>query len=168
MGAKGNRLHIGQRLGRTQDLHADLVELAHPALLRPLVAEHRPVIEQLHRQGLLQPVADEGPGHPGRVLRPQRELLAATVGEGVHFLGHDVGRVAQRAGEHVGELEDRGLDLGKAVARRQGARGLVDMAMAQHVLAQKVVGAADGAELAHRWSGLSEGKEGRQAASRRP
>src|SRR4051794_2442240 len=50
-----DNLDVCQGLGRADQLDADLVELAEPTLLRPLVTEHGPIIEQLEREMLDQP-----------------------------------------------------------------------------------------------------------------
>ena len=52
MVAKGDDLDIAHGRRRAQKLHADLMELAKPPLLRPFVTEHRPRIEELERQAL--------------------------------------------------------------------------------------------------------------------
>ena len=78
---------------------------------------------------------------------PQRQALAAPVLERVHLLGDDVRGLAERAREHLGELEHRRRDLVVAVARRDLAPGLDHLAMAQRGLAHDVVGAADGAKV---------------------
>ncbi len=108
-------LDIGHGLGHADQLDADLVELAKAALLRPLVAEHRATVEELERQLLGQAAGDDGPDDAGRVLGAERQAVAAPVLEGVHLLGDDVAGVAEAAGEHLGELEDRRLDLAIAV-----------------------------------------------------
>ena len=123
-------LDIGLRLRHPEQLDADLVELAEAALLRPLVAEHRAAVEEFQRRRLGQPVRQHRAHDPGGVLRPQRHLFAAAIGEGVHLLRHDVGVLADRPREDFGELEDRRRDLGKAVKRRRLARGLADPAVA--------------------------------------
>ena len=56
-GAQRDDLDVGHGLGRADQLDADLVELAQAALLRPLVAEHRPGIEEAQRQLLGQAAA---------------------------------------------------------------------------------------------------------------
>ncbi len=66
-----DRLDIGERLVAAQDLDIDLVELAQPALLRPLVAEHRPAIEQLDRPRQRLALVDEGTRDSGRRLGAQ-------------------------------------------------------------------------------------------------
>src|SRR5690606_4793132 len=75
--------------------------------------------------------------------------LAAAILERVHLLGDDVRGFAERAREHLGELEDRRRDLVIAVARRDGAPGLDHPAMAQRGLPHDVVGAAHGTKDAH-------------------
>ena len=42
VGAEGDDLDVAHGLGHADQLHPDLMELAKAALLRPLVAEHRP------------------------------------------------------------------------------------------------------------------------------
>ena len=142
--AERDHLDVGERLGSTQDLDVDLMELAQPPLLRPLVAEHRAAREQPDRQLLAERSGDEGARDAGGVLRPQRQALAAPILERVHLLGDDVRGLAERAREHLGELEDRRRDLVVAVARRDRAPGLDHPAMAQRGLAHDVVGAAHG------------------------
>ncbi len=58
-GADGDDLDIGLRLRRADQLDIDLMELPEAPLLRPLVAEHRAVREELERQALRQPVRDD-------------------------------------------------------------------------------------------------------------
>src|SRR3546814_7378950 len=99
----------------TGDLHADLVELPLPPLLRTLVAEHRPGIEQLQREVLAETAGNEGTGDTRGPLRPQRDRVAAAILERVHLLGDDVGRIAERSREDLGELENRRRDLAEAV-----------------------------------------------------
>ena len=55
------------------------MELPVAALLRPLVAEHRPGVEHFLRQGLGKPVGDERAAHARGVLGPQRDGIAAPV-----------------------------------------------------------------------------------------
>ena len=61
LGAKRDDLDIGGRLGDAEKLHVKLVKLPVAALLRPLVAEHRAVIEDLYRHLLHEAGAQEGP-----------------------------------------------------------------------------------------------------------
>ena len=148
--AQRHDLDIAHGLGGTQELDADLVELAQAALLRPLVAEHRAIVEELERQLLHHAAGDHGACHGRRVLGPQAELVAAAVLEDVHLLGDDVGGVAQRAGEDFQMLEDGGRDLAIAVAAGKLAAGLGDHPMAAEILAQEVVGAPRWAQLRQR------------------
>src|SRR6185503_15490115 len=96
-GSAGDHFDIGERLRDTDQLDPDLVELPEPPLLRALVTEHRSCIKELERQILDEAVGDYCPRNPGGALRAQRDLLSALVGEGIHFLRHDVGSVAERA-----------------------------------------------------------------------
>jgi hypothetical protein len=157
VGAAGDDLDVGLWLRHADQLDTGLVELALAALLRALVTEHRPGIEDLKRHLLGETAGDESTRHAGRVLRAQGDAgallvfggLLAAHDEGVHLLGHDVGGVAEGALEHLGELEDRGGHLLEAVALGDRARGLDHPAVTAHGIGQKVVGAPDGLQAAH-------------------
>ncbi len=125
-------------------------ELAEAALLRPLVAEHRTAREKLKRQVLREPVGEHGTDDAGGIFRPQRDLLAAAVGEGVHFLGDDVGRLADGPREHLGKLEDRRRDLLIPVALGDAARRVNDSAMSTLLFRQEILGAAHRLQGGHR------------------
>ncbi len=108
-------------------LHVELLELAVAARLRALVAERRAGRPELHRElAVVQAVLQRRAHHPGGELGPQRDRAAAPVGEGVHLLGHDVGRLADAPGEQLGVLEDGNLDIGVAGVRRRGGERLAD------------------------------------------
>ena len=108
--------HVQLRRLHPVGLAVDLVKLAKASLLGPLVAEHGPQgIEFLDPGALLQAVFQDGPEHRGGGLGPERQGVALAVGKGVHFLGHDVGVVADGAGEELGALEQRQTDLLVAV-----------------------------------------------------
>src|SRR4051794_32184147 len=122
--AQRDDLGVQRRVVDPQRLAVDLGEVPVPARLRPLVAERRPDRPQLHRQGAgVQPVLDEGAHQPGGELGAQRDRPAAAVGERVHLLGDDVGRLPHPAGEHRGVLERRRLDVAvPGPAQRRGQR----------------------------------------------
>ena len=63
--AAGDHLGVGERFGGSDQLGADLVELAVAAFLRALVAEHRAGVEDFLRQRLRQAVGDEGAADAG-------------------------------------------------------------------------------------------------------
>ena len=150
VGGDRDDLDVGPRLRRTQHLEVDLVELALAALLRPLVAEHGTRGEQLQRQLLQQlAVGDEGPADARRVLRPQGQRFVAPVGEGVHLLGDDVGRLADAAREELGELEDGRRHLAVAIETRHVARRVDDVREAPVLVGKKVVRATHGLHFAH-------------------
>ena len=83
-----------------------------------------------------------GADDAGGVFRPQRDLLAAAIGEGVHLLGDDIGRLADRPREHLGELEDRRRDLLIAVTLGEPPRRVDDGAMPPLLVGQEILGAA--------------------------
>ena len=121
------------------------MELAQPPFLRPLVAEHRTTCEQSDRQLLAERSGKEGARDAGSVFRPQGQAVAASVLERVHLLGDDVRGLAERACEHLGELEHGRRDLVVAVPCRHGAPGLHHLALAQGFLADDIAGATNGA-----------------------
>src|SRR5699024_7349219 len=113
----------------------ELMELAITALLRTLIAKHRPRVPQPRRLIVQQTLLDAGAHGTGRSLGTQAERLPAAVGEGVHFLFDDVGDFADRASKELGALSQRqaylpipvGLkDLGRDTLQRlprAGVRG---------------------------------------------
>ena len=149
VGAEGDDLDVRLGFGGADDLGVDLMELAQPALLRTLVAEHGAVGEEPQGKLPAQAARDHRAGDAGRVLGTQRDLVAAAVPEGVHLPGDHVGRLAQGAPEHLGELEDGGGDLGEPVAFRPRPRRVDDVALPPAVLGRYVVGAADRPQAAH-------------------
>ena len=108
-----DRDHLGVQRGV---VHADrldphLLQLPVAARLRALVAEERARVAQLHRQsGPVETVLDHGPHHPGGALRTQGHRAVAAVGEGVHLLADDVGRLPDPPRVEAGVLEHRQLD----------------------------------------------------------
>ena len=125
------------------------MELAQAALLRPLVAEHGAVGEDLERQILGQTAGDERARDASRGLGAHRDHLAAAIGKSVHLLRDHVGGVAERALEDFRRLEDRHRDFEIAVALGDGARGLDHMAMAPAVVGQKIACAANRLQCRH-------------------
>ncbi|MNC35159.1 hypothetical protein D3C75_836320 [compost metagenome] len=112
-----DQLGVDVRTVEVEHFHADLVELAVAALLRALVAEHRADVPQLlwlaaADQAVLLHRAHAG----GGAFRAQGQRVAVAVVEGVHLLLDDVGDLADRALEQLGELDDRHADLPVAVA----------------------------------------------------
>ena len=136
-------LGIDVRPDESQRFHAELVELAQAALLRALVAEHRSGVEDLDRDLLQHAAGDEGAGDSRGAFRPQRDVVAAAILEAVHLLGDDVGGVAKRALEDLGELEDGGRYLEEPVALGQGMGDGQHVPVAATLVGQNVVGPAD-------------------------
>ena len=85
--------------------------------LRPVVPEHgADVVEPRDAPRPVQTVLQVRAHHGRRVLGPKREAPPLSVGEGVHLLRHDVGRLSHRAHEELGRLEDRRSYLAVAAA----------------------------------------------------
>ena len=118
------------------------MELPLAAFLGAFVAEHWPLVEQLQRQRLGPEAGDKGTRHPRRSFRAKRKASAAFVLKAIHFLGHDVGRLAQGAAENIGRFEDWRRHFLVTVKRRDIACCIPDMAVAALLLGQDVVGAA--------------------------
>ena len=137
------QLDVSRRLGRAEDFGVDLVELAIAPLLRTLVAEHRARGRDLQRRELLPSFGQISAGNPGGELRSQRQRIAAAIGEGVHFLRHDVGRLADRAGEDFRRLEHRDLDTLEAIELAHAIEGIEHMGEATLFAAENVLRAAD-------------------------
>ena len=154
--AAGDRLGVGERMGGPDQLDVDLVELPVAAFLRPLVAEHRAGIEHFLRQRLGEAIGDERAADSGGCLGTQRDAFTRAVGEGVHLLRHDVGGLAEGAGEDARILEDRRRPLLEAEAFGDAARGLDDVAVAAEVVSDEIAGAADGLHLGHESSATPE------------
>ena len=111
-----------------EHLRADLPELAVAALLRALVAELRPdVIELPGPPGLGERVLDVRARDPGRVLGAHRHGAPAAVGERVHLLVDDVGRLADAPHEELGRLQTSASGSRRTRrARRPRVRGCFD------------------------------------------
>ncbi len=125
-GIARGRLAAGGR--RTDDLGADLIELAIAALLRALAAELRAdVVELLQRALLVEPMLDVGANDAGGVLRTEGQRLrllalrASLVLPGEHFFGDDVGLFADAAREERRIFEDGSADFVIVVAREEVA-----------------------------------------------
>ena len=143
-------LGVDRRVGRADRLGAELVVLAVAPGLRPLVAEHRAVVPELHRlRPLVHAVLDVGAADGRRALGAQRQRAPALVLERVHLLAHDVGRLADAALEQPGLLELGGDDVAVAVggedARRDGDHGVAPRGL----VGQQVVRALGRARRAH-------------------
>ena len=137
-------LGVDRRVRDAEDLDVELMELAVPALLRPLVPEHR--AEQVHlrrRHRLLEAVLDKRAHEARRRLGAQGDALAPLVGEGVHLLLDDVGRLARALGEQFLAFDDRRADLGVAVALEEPPRHRLHALPALHLARQDVVGSPD-------------------------
>ena len=78
-----------------------------------------------------QTAGNKGARDTGRIFRAQCQHLAALVFEGVHFLGHDVGRVAQSSGKYFRALKNGGFDFIKTVAAGYCAHCVDYLAMTQ-------------------------------------
>ena len=108
--AEAQNLDVGLRLGRADDLGVELVEFAEAAFLRALVAESRAVGRDLERRMLLPPFAQIGAADAGGEFGAKRDRLPAAILERVHFLGDDVGSLADGPGEDLRRLDRRHLD----------------------------------------------------------
>lgn len=136
------QLDVRRRFGRAQYLGVDLVELAIAPLLRPFVAEHRAAGRDLQRRMLLPAFGQERARDTCGELRPQGQRIAAAVGESVHLLRHDVGRLADRAGEDLGRLEHRQVDALETVQAADAFERLDHRCEAALLVAEYILGSA--------------------------
>ena len=147
----GDDLGVHRRRRRPDRLGAQLVVLAVAPRLRPLVAEHRAVVPELHRlRPLVQAVLDVRARQTRRrALGAQRHRAPALVLERVHLLAHDVGGLADAALEEPGLLE-LGRDDAPVAVSAEDARRRRDHVVAQRrLVGQQVVRAFGGARAAH-------------------
>ena len=91
-GGHQDDLGVCRRTRGAEDLPADLVELAEPALLGALVAEHRTHVPEAVDAEVDEAVLDAGPDAARGLLRAQGKAVPVAVGEGVHLLLDDVCR----------------------------------------------------------------------------
>ena len=121
-----DHLGVHRRAGVAQGFGADLVVLAQAPRLRPVIAEYRQHVEQLHRlRQHVHPVLLVGAHDGRRALGPQCERVAATVIEGVHLLLHDVRARAGALVEQLGCFERwraDGLVVAQPALARERAR----------------------------------------------
>ncbi len=146
-------LRIDRRTRVADRLDVELPELAVAPGLRPVVAEHRTGLGQLHRlRPGLHPVLDVGADDAGGRLRPERPRLAVLGPrrEPEQLLLDDVGDLADPALEDVGLLEQRRLDALVAVARREVGGQPFEARPRRRLGRQEVAGAAWGSEGGHR------------------
>ena len=131
--------------GEAQRLDVELMKLPVAALLRPLVAEHRPRGPYALRPLVGQVVLDGGADDAGGRLGTQRQALAVQlVLERVHLMLDDVGRIADAANEQRGGLDDRQAYVAVAVLAEDVACGVVEEFPRRRLVGQHVVHSADG------------------------
>ena len=143
LGEQQDRLRVDRRVVGADRLGADLPELAEAALLRTLATEEAREVPELRRlRQLVHAVLQVGTADRGRALGAQRDALGIRVVERVHLLLHDVGRLADAAGEQLGRLERRRLDPPVAGALEDPARVTLERGARERLIAQHVVRAA--------------------------
>ena len=117
-----------RRVRRPQHFRANLIKLAIAPLLRPLAAEHRPHVVQLHVAGQrLHPVLDVRAHNGGCRLRPQAKCEESSrSGERIHLLGNDVRFLTDGSRKQFRLLKNRQANFGEAKCAEHIARGLLD------------------------------------------
>ncbi len=134
---------IRRRFGRTDHFGVDLVELAEAALLRAFVAEHRAVRRDLQGRVLLPPLGQIRARDAGGEFGAQRQRIAAAILERVHFLRHDVGRLAERTREDGSCLEHGKLDALKAIEPADAVERVDDAGKAALFISEDVLRTTD-------------------------
>ena len=110
-------LSIGHRVLLAERLDTELMEFAHAAGLRAVVAEHRADVEELDERSVAVELVLQVRAHDGcRVLRAQRDAASAAVFERVHLLVDDIRAFADAAVEELRVLEERRADLFESIA----------------------------------------------------
>ena len=148
-GVAGGRFAAGA--GRSDDLGADLVELAVASFLRTLAAELRAdVIELLELADFVELVLDVGADDACGVFWAEGQRLrllaggAALVFPGEHFLRDDVGFFADAAREQLRVFEDGSANFVEVVAGEDVAHLRLDTVPEVGVGREKVASSADG------------------------
>ncbi len=138
------QLGVARRVGAPEHLDPELVELAIAPLLRTLVAQHRPAVEEaLLRVAAIEPRLDIGAHHARRSLRAQHDpalvlALAALLDE-VHLLLDDIRGRAGRAHVEFDSLQRRNPNLLDRVTLHQRPRALLDEAYRPHLRTHQVL-----------------------------
>src|SRR5690606_21873340 len=100
------------RVGAADRLDAELMELALPSSLRPLVSKHGTDVIQLRYVRLaVQFVFHIGPNDTRGAFGSQGHAAMAFIVERIHFLFYDVGRLPDPSLEQLGLLENRRADF---------------------------------------------------------
>ena len=118
---RSERYHLGvrRRVGAAEHLRAELVELAQAARLRSLAAEAGyQVVEPQRHRSVVKPVLKQRAHYRGGTLWSERNAAAAAVLECIHFLLHDVGRLADAAAEQLGVFKGGEAYFPEAAPRR--------------------------------------------------
>ena len=149
MRAIADHLDIAGNLLNAKQFGTDLVELALTAFLRTLITEHRAIVTDLDRGHLLHAVGHIGTRNTGCSFGTQGDLLTATVFKGIHFLGHDIGRIAKGPGKHVGKFKDRRGHALITIQLANVACGIRDMILQSVLFRQKVMRTTDGLKRCH-------------------
>ena len=145
-----NDFSINIRAGHAEGFHPNLVELAIPACLGPLVTEHGPGVPQPLGLVVQQPMLLAGTHTAGRAFRAQGQAVTVTVVEGVHFLFDDIGHFTDAALEQIGLLHDGHADFLVAVAGQHGPHFCFQPLPQPRLFRQDIVHPADGGDfLAH-------------------
>ncbi len=146
---QGDRLDVATRIGETEQLDADLMELTLAPRLGALIAEHRAAVPEPLRSLGQQAVLNHGAHHRGGALGPQRAAALAAVQEGVHLLAHHIGGFADAAGEQLGGLQQRRADLLHAGATEVLPRRGLQVLPQDEALRQQIDHAAQALERFH-------------------
>src|SRR5581483_1049151 len=140
---------------RTENLGANLEELAVAAFLRALAAKLRSDVEELVEPAIPKLVLDVSAHHAGGVFRAKCEGLASvTLGTPAifpceHLFRNDVGLFADAAGEQFGRFEDGGANLVKVVGPEDIASRGFDKVPSRRIGREQVTSSAWGFD--HSW-----------------
>ena len=134
---------VEKRVRFSDGFAPELMEFPEPACLRPFVAEMRGKIVELDRLGqILKAVLQISPANGGSTFGFQRDAVASAVVEGIHFLFHDIGALADAAREKTGVFKRRGFDALVAVKLTDISRFLFDITPVSLFFRQDILSAA--------------------------
>ena len=126
---ENDELGINHRFCFANGIEVKLMELAVATGLRAIVAKTRAARKQFHRLRLADhAVVHVGTANRRRALGAQHHIVAALVGEAVHFFLNNVGLLANAAHEEARVLENRGFDPRKLVVAGNGFERVVNPA----------------------------------------
>jgi hypothetical protein len=144
----GDDFSIDHGIPNTEDFRVDLVELTVSAFLGPFVPEHGShEVELGHRVKGIKLVFEIGPRERGCSLRPERQRIAASVGEGVHLFFDDIRGFADPPGKKLRPFNDRDAHFRKAESLENVPGGLFDKLPFPDFIGEDIIESTNGFDI---------------------